>query len=63
VSPAPGASAVIWTFDWESPVTGWFTKRNWSPMPLMPEPAALTVRTPPLVDSLPLAGLLMSWQV
>ena len=41
----------------ESPLTGSLIKRNWSPVPLISLPAAVTVSTLPLLDSLPLAGL------
>jgi hypothetical protein len=46
-----------------SPATCLLMNRNWSPVPANPVPAAVTVRFAPDVDSLPWAGLLMSWQV
>ncbi len=63
VSPDGGAWPVRVTLAWVSPVTGSDTRRNWSPVPLTPVPAAFTVRVPAVDDSLPLAGLWMSWQV
>jgi len=46
-----------------SPLTCWLMNRNWSALPVNPVPAAVTVRLAPEVLSLPVAGLLMSWQV
>src|SRR5487761_1133290 len=63
VSPACGLSATSRALDCQSPVTGADTKRNWSAVPVMPVPAADTLRVPLEVVSLPAAGLLMSWQV
>src|SRR5260370_34582113 len=50
--------------DCESPVTGLEMNRNWSDVPWMAAPDAVTVSTPLVVCSEPaIAGLRMSWQV
>ena len=53
--------AVIRTLDWLSPVTGVDRKRNWSEVPWMAAPEAVTVRVPLVVASDPATpGLRMS---
>ena len=55
---------MISALDCVSPVTGVERKRNWSEVPWMAAPEAVTVRVPLVVDSEPaMAGLRMSWQV
>ena len=55
---------MIRTLDWLSPVTGVDRKRNWSEVPWMAAPEAVTVSVPLVVDSDPATpGLRMSWQV
>ena len=44
-------------------MTGSEMNRNWSPVPWIAAPAAVTVSAPPVVCSAALAGLRMSWQV
>ena len=52
------------TLDCESPVTGLEMNRNWSDVPWMAAPDAVTVSVPPVVCSEPATpGLRMSWQV
>ncbi len=50
--------------DCESPVTGLEMNRNWSDVPWIAAPDAVTVSMPLVVCSEPaIAGLRMSWQV
>ena len=61
--PGCGACETMLVLVCASPVTCSLRNRNWSPVPLMSLPAAVTVRLAPEACSLPWAGWLMSWQV
>jgi hypothetical protein len=55
---------VTWAATLPSPLRDWYTKWNWSLVPVRPEPAPVTVQLPLLRDWLPLsAGVPMSAQL
>src|SRR5260370_23117606 len=57
-----GAGAVTRAVICTSPADGWLISRNWSLVPVIPEPPAVTVQGPPDTLSDPPA-LPISWQV
>src|SRR5258708_5508777 len=63
VGPAGGAGAAVGRGPiCTSPADGWLISRNWSLMPVIPDPPAVTVQVPLETLSEP-PELPMSWQV